>query len=372
MGKKAVFPLLLSVLLLFSIGMLMVFNTTSAEVIDANLGGNTYHAFFKQVSFALFSALFAVAITVCGWQQVMKYIPLIYFITLVLLVLVFIPGIGGQVNGAYRWIRIAGFSFQPSELMKLAMPLYFIELFTAESSFTIKRFYKIAALFSFPLLLIFLEPDNGTVFIILLAMMALVFLCRVPLRYWLLPLASALFIGAVFAWQMPHVKRRVAVYLHPEKDIYGKGHQPYQAKIATGSGQLYGKGFGKSLQKLNYLPEARSDYIAAIFAEEFGFLGVLFIILLYVTLAISGFFIALRADCLKSFLVVSIIIFLITIQAFLNLGVVSGLLPSKGTNLPFFSQGGSSLWVNTAALMLVYSIAKKPKRHRDTQEEGII
>ncbi len=371
MGKKASFLLFLSVLFLFSIGMLMVFNTTSAEVIDANLGGNTKTAFLKQISFALSSLLFALSIFYMGIDSIMKRISLIYVITLFLLILVFIPGIGGKVNGAYRWIRLGGFSFQPSELMKVVMPLYFIEHFTKDPNFTAKRFYKMAVLFCAPLMLIFLEPDNGTIFIIMLTMIALIFLCRINLKYWLLPLASLMFIGSVLAWQMPHVKRRISVYLHPEKDIYGKGHQPYQAKIATGSGQLLGKGFGKSLQKLNYLPEARSDYIAAIFAEEFGFLGMLFIILLYVTLAMSGFSIALHADSLKGFLIVSTLTFLITIQAFLNLGVVSGLLPSKGTNLPFFSQGGSSLLINTGALMLIYLVSKGAGSKQRDEKLGV-
>lgn len=367
MSKKAATLLLLSVLFLLSMGLIMVFNTTSAEVIDANLGGSTRGAFIKQLSFALCSLVLAFAVAAIGVDRAMKHIRLIYLLTTVLLMLVFVPGIGGKVNGAYRWLLVGGFSFQPSELMKVVMPLYFIEEFTKDPHFTAKRFYKLAALFALPLMLIFLEPDNGTIFIIVLVMIALVFLCRIPLKLWLLPLCGVLLVGGMFAWQMPHVKRRISVYLHPEKDIYGKGHQPYQAKIATGSGQLIGKGFGKSLQKLNYLPEARSDYIAAIFAEEFGFLGMLCIILLYVTLAISGFSIALYARDLKHFLIVSSLTFLITIQAFLNLGVVSGLLPSKGTNLPFFSQGGSSLMVNTGALMLIYLIAHG-KRERKEEE----
>lgn len=349
--------LLLSVLLLFSIGMLMVFNTTSAEVIDANLGGNTYRAFFKQLSFIPLSGLFAFAIASAGWNRLMEHSSLIFFICTCLLIAVFIPGIGGKVNGAYRWLRIGGFSFQPSELMKLAMPLFFIQQITKEKNFSLTRFYKLCGVCALPLVLIFLEPDNGTIFIILLVMMTLVFLCQIPLKYWLLPVASVTLLGSAFAWQMPHVKRRIAIYLNPENDIYGKGHQPYQAKIAAGSGGLLGKGLGKSLQKLNYLPEARSDYIAAIFAEEFGFLGVLCIIVLYAAVALSGFFIALGAKSIKEFLAASIITFLITIQAFLNLGVVSGLLPSKGTNLPFFSQGGSSLVINVGALMILYLIA---------------
>ncbi len=126
--------------------------------------------------------------------------------------------------------------------------------------------------------------------------------------------------------------------------------------------QLFGRGLGESLQKLNYLPEARNDYIAAIYAEETGFIGILALIALYMLFAYMGFFVAMRAPDQAGFLLASILTFLISIQAFLNLGIVSGLLPSKGMTLPFFSQGGSSLIANTVALFILLDIARKEKR----------
>jgi len=151
------------------------------------------------------------------------------------------------------------------------------------------------------------------------------------------------------------------VYLHPELDLKGKGHQPHQAKIAAGSGKLFGRGLGESLQKLNYLPEARSDYIAAIYAEESGFLGVLGLIIMYLSFTFSGVAIAMRARDAGGFFLASILTFSISIQAFLNLGIVSGLLPSKGTTLPFFSQGGSSLLINLIAFFLLLDIGRKQR-----------
>jgi cell division protein FtsW len=168
---------------------------------------------------------------------------------------------------------------------------------------------------------------------------------------------------------MPHVSSRIKVYLHPELDIRGRGHQPYQAKIAAGSGQLLGKGLGESMQKLNYLPEARSDYLAAIYAEEFGFVGVLGLISLYLVITFAGFFIAIKARDKIGFYLALIMTFLISFQAFLNLGVVSGLLPSKGITLPFFSQGGTSLIVNLMALFLVLSVAASSKEIKEIYTE---
>ncbi len=161
---------------------------------------------------------------------------------------------------------------------------------------------------------------------------------------------------------MPHVSDRIKVYMNPEYDLKGKGHQPYQAKIAAGSGKLLGRGLGESLQKLEYLPEARSDYIAAIFAEETGFIGMMGLILLYMGIGFCGFCIAQRALDNDGFYIATIFTFLICFQAFLNLGIVSGLLPSKGTNLPFFSQGGSSLLANMMAVSVLLNIAKQSKR----------
>ena len=147
--------------------------------------------------------------------------------------------------------------------------------------------------------------------------------------------------------------------MNPEYDLRGKGHQPHQAKIAAGSGQMWGKGIGESLQKLEYLPEARSDYIAAIFAEECGFVGIMGLIFLYMLIGFCGFHIATSAQDIEGFYVASIFTFLICFQAFLNLGVVSGLLPSKGTNLPFFSQGGSSLLANMMAVSILLRVGCK-------------
>jgi len=363
--NKSNFFLLGCITLLFSIGLMMVFGTTSAEVIDRNLEVNTHHAFVKQIIYACFSLALAVILWFFGFRKVLEVIPFCFYILLACLVAVFIPGIGQQINGAYRWINLGPISFQPSEFMKLAMPLMFIHLyFKMEEKMTWKRFYLIIALFCVPLFLILIEPDNGTVVILLVTMVALFFLCRIRWVYWLLPMVFLGAVGTSCALQMTHVQQRIRIYLHPELDLLGKGHQPYQARIAAGSGGLLGRGVGESVQKLNYLPTARSDYIAAIYAEEFGFIGTLLLVLLYMVIAYSGFHIAARAGERQGFIIAAIMTFLVSFQAFLNLGVVSGLLPSKGTNLPFFSQGGSSLITNTLALMLIVNVARKKRSEK--------
>jgi cell division protein FtsW len=177
-----------------------------------------------------------------------------------------------------------------------------------------------------------------------------------------LPMILLMFVGAIAAYQLPYVRGRIEVYLHPELDLKGKGHQPHQAKIAAGSGGFLGRGPGASLQKLTYLPEAQNDYIAAIYAEEFGFAGILLLVLLYMLFSFGGFSIAMRSSTLAGAYIASAITFLIALQAFLNLGVVSGLLPSKGVNLPFFSQGGTSLIANIIGLAVLLNIGSHEEK----------
>jgi cell division protein FtsW len=361
MGRAAVW-LIASVAILFSIGLLMVFNTTAAEIIDRSLDANTHAALLKQIAYSGVGIFCGLLIYRWGYENLIRWsVPLLVLGTL-LLVLVFLPGFGMTINGARRWLGIFGFPVgQPSEIIKILIPLAYIHWFLKqEQPIAFKPFLKTLGWLSMPMALILFEPDNGTTFILFLLLAVLFFLTRIRPLYWAMPLLGILVLGAA-AYHMPHVHSRIQIYLHPELDLRGKGHQPHQAKIAAGSGKLLGRGLGESLQKLNYLPEARSDYIAAIYAEEMGFIGVLGLIALYITLASSGFVIAIRSTDKRAFLLAAILTFLISIQAFLNLGVVSGLLPSKGMTLPFFSQGGSSLMVNFIALFILLDIARKSK-----------
>ncbi len=355
--------LLLAVALLFALGLLMIFNTTSAEVLDRFQDRSTHHALIKQLLYAVVGGISAAGVWFIGYHNLIKLSGSLLIGATILLVLVFLPGIGQQINGAHRWINLFGNSFQPSEFVKFLIPLYFIHLISGlKDPLELRPFLLVLAKLAVPLGLILIEPDNGTVAIIFSALVILFVLSRQKAVYWALPLLVLIGSGAIVASQMHHVSDRIKVYMNPEYDLKGKGHQPYQAKIAAGSGQLLGRGFGESLQKLEYLPEARSDYIAAIFAEETGFVGMTGLITLYMAIGFCGFAIAQRARDQEGFYIAAIFTFLICYQAFLNLGVVSGLLPSKGTNLPFFSQGGSSLLANMMALCVLLNIAKFPER----------
>ena len=361
---RPVFYLVLCVALLFGMGLLMIYNTTSAEVIDFETQRSLAAAVIKQLIHGILGIGAGLILYWIGYQKLIENIWMIFVVATLVLAIVLIPGIGTELNGARRWLAVGPFSYQPSEFMKFLIPLYAIAVYTREGV-TLKRFLLHLAVMAVPIFLILVEPDNGTAAILVATLITLFFLTGIRWIYWAVPIACLCIVGGSIAYKKDHVRNRIAVYLNPELDLLGKGHQPYQAKIATGSGGLYGRGLGESLQKFSYLPEARSDYIAAIYAEEFGFVGVLVLIGLYAALACFGFLIATRAKDVVGLYLATILTFLITFQAFLNLGVVSGLLPSKGTNLPFFSHGGSSLIANFMIISLLCSVSRVSAQNKE-------
>lgn len=361
--SKTALLLLGTVLVIFALGLTMVFNTTAAEVIGRSLDQSMHHDVVKQILYGVIGGVMAAVLWFMGYENFVKLSGYFLIFGSVLLILVFIPGIGQQINGARRWIGIFGVTFQPSEFVKYLIPIYYIASITKAGSENFKDLCILLGKMAIPLGLILMEPDNGTAAVILASMVVLLFISKVRAVYWALPLAIIVVVGGLVASQMPHVHDRINSFRNPESDLLGKGHQPHQAKIAAGSGQLTGLGLGKSLQKLDYLPAARSDYIAAIYAEELGFLGMLGLIFLYMMLGFAGFLIATRAKDVVGYYLATILTFLVTFQSFLNLGVVSGILPSKGINLPFVSHGGSSLIANMFVICLILNIDKYSKNH---------
>ena len=352
--------------LLFCFGLVMVFNTTSGELLDRLNEANIYLPLIKQLTFGAFGIFVGLFFLSIGYEKMIQKSPWLLFCTFLALLLLYTPFFGQTINGSRRWLNFFGLSFQPSELVKVFLPMVYIFWFSLQKTpIKLKFFLEILFCLSIPILLILLQPDHGTTVILFSSLVVLFFLTKIRFSYWALPLMVIFTVGVWGAFKLPYVRNRIEVYLHPELDLKGKGHQPHQAKIAAGSGRLLGRGLGESLQKLNYLPEARSDYIAAIYAEEFGFVGMLALITVYMIMTFSGLKIAGNAKDYDGYLLACSLTFLLSIQAFLNLGIVSGLLPSKGTTLPYFSQGGSSLVVNMIAFFLLLDIGRKSKKRND-------
>lgn len=363
--------ILVSVTFIFSLGLMMVFNTSSAEILERSLNKSVHQALLRQIAYAAVGCLFASLICKIGYSHLLRMSPFLLVFVSILLLCVFIPGIGKVRNGAHRWVGLGTFTIQPSEFVKYLLPMTFIEwlLIRKEDEIGLFAFYRIVGLLAIPMALVLVEPDNGTTAVMGASLVPLFFLGRIRFKYWALPMIIFLAIGTFAAYQLPYVRARLEVYLHPETDLKGKGHQPHQAKIAAGSGGLIGRGPGASLQKLTYLPEAQNDYIAAIYAEEFGFIGILVLIILYMIFTYAGISIAMNAPSEAGSYLAASVTFLVALQAFLNLGVVSGLLPSKGVNLPFFSQGGTSLIANIIGLSLLLDVGNFNSKYKVDHEK---
>ncbi len=351
----------------------MVFNTTSAEIINKIDYAGASTSMIKQICFGCIGLLISYVVYKIGYRNIIHYSPYLFLFLNILLIFVYVPHIGMKVNGARRWINLFGLSIQPSEFMKFILPCYYLNIFSKrDGKFNLKNFYISQIPMMIPIFLIIIEPDNGSAAVLLATLVIVYFLTRIRATYWFTPMVAVALIGGSIALNMQYVKDRIHIYLHPEEDLLGKGHQPYQSKIAVGSGGMFGRGLGESLQKLNYLPEARNDYIAAVYAEELGFLGILFLIILYMVVVSLGFKIACAARDLQGHYLATIYTFIIALQAFLNLGVVCGLLPSKGSNLPFFSQGGSSLLANIFMVSMILNINIERKTDRDNLCQNVL
>jgi cell division protein FtsW len=281
---------------------------------------------------------------------------------LFLAVLVFVPHIGINLNGAHRWIRLPGATFQPSEMVKIALiiMLAWYSDYSQRKMNTFKRGIIIPGIIIAAALgLIFIEPDRGTT--ILLAAVSGTMLMIAGVR-WLHVIPPVLLTAAALVYSLTHDSMRsgrITAWLHPEAHAGGAALQAEQAKIAIGSGGLTGLGLGDGMQKHGFLPEIQSDFIFANIGEELGLVATLLVILAFLVITICGLFIALRArdqfGCLLAVGVTS----LISYQAIINIGVVTSLLPNKGLALPFISAGGSSLLAMLMGVGILLSVARQ-------------
>ena len=345
---------------LLTIGLVMV---ASASInVAARQFGQPWHFSLKQAAFiglALVSTWAIVQVPLARWQQLAR--PLL-LLALLLLALVLVPGFGRTVNGSTRWLELGAIGFQVSEAAKLAVLIYLADyvvrrredLQTAWSA--LLGPLAAVALAAFLLLL---EPDFGAAVVLLLCAVTVLFLGGVPLLRFGVLVATAGVALAILAVSSPYRLERISAFLDPWADPFNSGFQLTQSLIAIGSGAWTGVGLGSSVQKLFYLPEAHTDFLFAIFAEETGLLGVVVVIGLYGLLVGRAFQLAGRAHraCMHfaGYLAAGIAVW-ISLQAFMNIGVNMGLLPTKGLTLPLMSYGGSSTLITCAGIGLLLRI----------------
>jgi cell division protein FtsW len=283
---------------------------------------------------------------------------------LMLTVLTFVPGIGRPIMGARRWLFVFGQSFEPSELVKFSIVLYLAAIFSKKQdriNDPVNSLLPPLLVVSLFVTLIYLQNDFSTAFFILLIALAMFLIAQVRVLYFIL--LSLLFVplGGMLLFTKAHRVRRLMAFLNPLADPGGSGYQVIAAQTAFISGGFWGRGLGKGIKKLGGLPEAHSDFIYAVVGEEAGFIGALFVLLLFLLLAWRGYSLAMKGkDSFTRYLAFGITS-TITLQALLNIAVVIGLVPATGIPLPFFSSGGSSMLLTLAMGGVLFNLSRQPQ-----------
>ncbi|XXM73436.1 stage V sporulation protein E [Lysinibacillus sphaericus] len=353
------FILIIVTLTLLAVGLIMVYSA-SAVWADYKFDDSFFFA-KRQLLFAavgVFAMFFIMNVEYWTWRNWAKVLIIICF---VLLVLVLIPGIGVLRNGSRSWIGVGAFSIQPSEFMKLAM-IAFLAKYLSENQKYITSFRK-GILPSLLLVftafgMIMLQPDLGTGTVMVGTCVVMIFISGARVMHFAWMGLAGLAGFAALVVSAPYRIKRITSFLDPWEDPLNSGFQIIQSLYAIGPGGLFGLGLGESRQKFFYLPEPQNDFIFAILAEELGFIGGTFVLLLFVLILWRGIRIALGApDLFGSFLAVGIVS-MIAIQVMINVGVVTGLMPVTGITLPFLSYGGSSLTLMLMAVGVLLNISR--------------
>ncbi len=352
----------MSVLSVFFVclGLLLIYSTSS--VFSMQQFGSQYHFFYRQFLFACFGLALMTALALSDYRDLQPYSKHILIASGLLLLLVFVPGLGKEVRGARRWIDLGPVNLQPSELVKVTL-VFFLSSFLSrkdvqrairKSLFGYAKIWLIAAPF---VLLVLLQNDLGAPVIMVLAVLLLLFLAGARWRHIVPTVLAAVPVGGVLCLDN-HRWKRLTSFLDPWADPYGAGYQLIQSLISLGKGGLLGVGLGNGTQKLFYLPDAHTDFIFSVLGEEVGLVGCYLFLLFVLLFVVIGVRIALRApDGFGVFLACGLT-FLVGMQMAINSAIALGLLPTKGMALPFLSYGGSSLLATLMAVGLLISIAR--------------
>ncbi len=305
-------------------------------------------------------SLFFMALAFCiDYRVIVRQAYLIYFVSLLLLILVFI--ISDATRGSQRWIALGGFSLQPSELMKVAVVLALARYFDnhkTEKEYSLKELLLPLLIVFIPFLLVLKQPDLGTGIILIILFLGIIFMAGIKWKSMALAAGCGLVLIPL-GWHFlkDYQKERIMTFLNPEQDPLGTGYHIIQSIIAVGSGGLWGKGFLKGTQtQLKFLPEQHTDFIFSVYAEEWGFAGAMLLIIVFFTLILWGLKTAFQAKDLTGMLISIGVTMMIFGQVFINIGMVLGILPVVGIPLPFMSYGGSSLVVFMFGIGLLLNV----------------
>jgi len=354
--------LCVTVAILVLIGIVMVFSSSAAYT-EHN---DSFYFLKRQVLWCLLGTGLLLITKNLDYHKLHQYTYPIMIFTFLLLVVVMFPEFSKKVGGARRWLAFGGFSFQPSELAKFTLVLFIAKSLVKRAdklrSFAYGYLPNLIVL-GFFFIPIFFQPDFGTVMVILAVTFTMLFIAGLRKKFLFLSILAIIPIVALAILFAEYRTRRIIAFLNPWEDPSGVGFQVIQSFYAFGRGGFWGAGLGESSQKLYRLPEAHTDFIFSVIGEELGFVGTTAIVLLFLIFIWRGFLTAYQAkDPFGTHLATGLTL-LIGLQAFINLGVASGLLPTKGLTLPFISMGGSSMLVTMLSVGVILNISEQTAKH---------
>ena len=362
MKKNKIDKIFFGIVLALVIIGLITFTSASLGILAKN-ETKFYGVIFSQLTFGILGGLIALIIGLKVPYKIFKQYSLVLFIASIFITaLVFIPGVGQAHGGARRWVNILGYSFQPVEFLKIGFIIYF----AAWLSWVKKRVED--PLFSILPLIVLLgiiagvllkQPDTKSIILITVTALVMLFVSGVPMKYILGFFAIAIVGFLILVSFTPYLKQRVNTFLNPSENSQSSSYQLQQSLIAVGSGGIFGRGLGQSIQKFNYLPEPQGDSIFAVIGEELGFLGCAVLICLYIAFALRGYRIAIRnaPDAFAKLLVIGFVT-IITAQSFMNIASIIGVFPLTGVPLVFISQGGTALLLSLGVVGIILNISK--------------
>ncbi len=360
---------LINVFFIILFGVIMVFSASYMYATE-NMG-SSYFFLIKQLIFIAMGLAIALVFSKLKILYLYKQAYKINAFFGFLVTLTLIPGLRVVIKGSKRWLNLGFMNLQPGEFLKYTLMLAAIRYFENFNNYSPKQRVIYLSGIVYPLAIFILQPDFGTFFISALIIGFIAFLSSFPRKYFY----SALVMGMIGAFGIlisaPYRVKRLLTFLDPWKDPKGAGFQVIQSFLAFANGSFFGQGLGNSNEKLFYLPEAYNDFIFSVVGEELGFVGVLVTVLMFISFIFIGLKIAISLKSRVGSIMVAAIIFAIGFQAFMNMGVVLGVLPTKGLNLPFISYGGSSMVANLAALGLIFACVKiQPSDAKEVKNLG--
>lgn len=357
--------LLVPVIMLLAIGVVMV-ASSSMPYAEDHMDGNESYFLIRHCVYlciALVTSVLVLQLDTRFWQE---NGPRLLLLGVALLIAVLV--IGREINGSKRWIGLGPLTIQPAELMKFFIVIYlagYLVRRSDELQTQIRGFIKPLTVLSLVVAFLLLQPDFGSSVVIIATALAMLFLAGARLWQFITLTGFVGIVMGLVAWQEPYRIERLTSFLDPWSDQFGSGYQLVQSLIAFGRGDWFGVGLGNSVQKLSYLPEAHTDFVFAVFAEEFGFVGVLLVIALFTIIFVRSLHLGRRALKMESFFAAYTAYgfgFWLSLQALINIGVASGSLPTKGLTLPFVSYGGNSLIVTCVAIAILLRIDFEVRR----------